>query len=76
MLETISYTKLIKDSEIIPEDDGPGKPKITIKFPDYFTDLDIRDQTRIIRIIKEASETGTLDYDIFITLRNLTYSIV
>jgi hypothetical protein len=51
----------MKDSEIIHEDAGNGKIKITIKFPNYFKRLDIQEQRKIIKIIEEASKSGLLN---------------
>lgn len=61
MSHIISYAQLIQDCEIIPEDDGNGKIKITIKFPNYFKRLDIQEQRKIIKIIEEASKSGLLN---------------
>ena len=56
----VSYTQLMKDSEIILKDAGNGKNRVLIKFPVYFYEFDILEQTRIINILKKLSDSGDL----------------
>lgn len=51
----------MKDSEIIHEDAGNGQIILLIKFPTYFNEFDILEQTRIINILKKLSDSGALN---------------
>jgi len=51
----------MKDSEIIHEDAGNGQIILLIKFPTYFSEFDILEQTRIINILKKLSDSGALN---------------